>query len=365
MNGSSEHINYTAADIQRYHAGEMTPQERHALEKAALDDPFLADALEGYLHTKTAQSDLALIQSRLKNKTRKEETAVVVSMPVRRFPWLRVAALFVLVAGGAWLAYRFSFAPQKEIATTQAAREEKAVVKTPMTTSPQTGFDTSGTITDSQLNQPSIPDNTVVFAPSIQATSPNAPALNKEEASTLSLQRAATDSSMQNNVAAATDVAAPSAMNHVYTGRQRSDDSASLNEVVVTKKGKDSLQLDVRMKPAADAEKNMEQRAFNARSKAPERKQPVSELLEPEEGWSNFNSYVVQNLEVPSDLKTKPAGTGEVELAFDLNEAGEPVNIKVVRSLCAACDAEAIRLLKEGPKWKKESKKKGKVTIRF
>lgn len=34
-------------DIERYLKGEMTPAERHALEKKSLSDPFLADALEG------------------------------------------------------------------------------------------------------------------------------------------------------------------------------------------------------------------------------------------------------------------------------------------------------------------------------
>ena len=34
-------------DIERYRKGELTPSEMHALEKKALSDPFLADALEG------------------------------------------------------------------------------------------------------------------------------------------------------------------------------------------------------------------------------------------------------------------------------------------------------------------------------
>jgi hypothetical protein len=34
-------------DIRRYINGEMSPEEQHALEKKALRDPFLADALEG------------------------------------------------------------------------------------------------------------------------------------------------------------------------------------------------------------------------------------------------------------------------------------------------------------------------------
>ena len=34
-------------DIERYLRGEMTAAEMHALEKEALADPFLADALDG------------------------------------------------------------------------------------------------------------------------------------------------------------------------------------------------------------------------------------------------------------------------------------------------------------------------------
>jgi hypothetical protein len=56
---SSKNNGFTASDIERYYSGKMSPQERHALEKAALDDPFLADALEGYTFT---------IKNRLKKK---------------------------------------------------------------------------------------------------------------------------------------------------------------------------------------------------------------------------------------------------------------------------------------------------------
>ena len=34
-------------DIEKYLKGELTPAQMHALEKEALNDPFLADALEG------------------------------------------------------------------------------------------------------------------------------------------------------------------------------------------------------------------------------------------------------------------------------------------------------------------------------
>ena len=59
-------------DIKRYLDGEMTPVERHALEKKALSDPFLADALEGseQISTTDFSGDIAslhtLIDQRVK-----------------------------------------------------------------------------------------------------------------------------------------------------------------------------------------------------------------------------------------------------------------------------------------------------------
>jgi CarboxypepD_reg-like domain len=38
---------YSAADIEKYLKGELSPREMHELENAALEDPFLADALDG------------------------------------------------------------------------------------------------------------------------------------------------------------------------------------------------------------------------------------------------------------------------------------------------------------------------------
>src|SRR5437764_112698 len=49
MNEDKNHINYSAMDIEKYHRGELSPAAMHAMEMAALDDPFLADAMEGYM----------------------------------------------------------------------------------------------------------------------------------------------------------------------------------------------------------------------------------------------------------------------------------------------------------------------------
>ena len=62
------HKVYTAADFERYYSGQMSDAEMHALEKSALEDPFLADALEGYSYTKTPVHDVAELKERLSKK---------------------------------------------------------------------------------------------------------------------------------------------------------------------------------------------------------------------------------------------------------------------------------------------------------
>ena len=59
-------------DIEKYLNGKLTPAEMHALEKKALSDPFLAEALEGAEHIGGAEFSkdvIALNENILKRKT--------------------------------------------------------------------------------------------------------------------------------------------------------------------------------------------------------------------------------------------------------------------------------------------------------
>jgi TonB family protein len=83
---------------------------------------------------------------------------------------------------------------------------------------------------------------------------------------------------------------------------------------------------------------------------------------EPADGWYNYDVYIVNNINLPTEVKTRRT-TGQVQLSFDVTAKGEPINIKIEKSLCKECDEEAIRLVKEGPKWKSKSKRKQRVTV--
>lgn len=60
---------YTAADIEKYHRGQLSAAEMHAMEKAALEDPMLAEAMDGYAHANyPVADDINDLQQRLQKR---------------------------------------------------------------------------------------------------------------------------------------------------------------------------------------------------------------------------------------------------------------------------------------------------------
>lgn len=81
-------------------------------------------------------------------------------------------------------------------------------------------------------------------------------------------------------------------------------------------------------------------------------KNKVDEIKpEPIGGIKEYKKYIEQNLVRPSEPSCKKI-KGKVVLQFSVNTSGHPQNITVKKSLCPSLDQEAIRLLKDGPKWK-------------
>lgn len=81
-------------DIAKYHKGTLTSAERHALEKKALSDPFLADALEGagQISPDDLARDVADLQRKIKGGGQR---------PL--FTPLRIAAGVVVIVAAGWM----------------------------------------------------------------------------------------------------------------------------------------------------------------------------------------------------------------------------------------------------------------------
>jgi CarboxypepD_reg-like domain/Gram-negative bacterial TonB protein C-terminal len=97
------HINYTAEDIQQYLSGKLTPLQMNAMEKAALTDPFLAEAIEGYegMQQEDWKKQLAELKEGF---SQQNTTAKVIALP-RKTNWFKYAAAVLLIGGTATISY--------------------------------------------------------------------------------------------------------------------------------------------------------------------------------------------------------------------------------------------------------------------
>jgi len=95
---------WTAADFDRYHRGEMPAAEMHSLEMQALEDPFLQDEMDGYRHTDKSVEDVENLQIKINNS--KSKTKIVW---FKRESFTRiagVAAVFIILTGIGWYLYQ-------------------------------------------------------------------------------------------------------------------------------------------------------------------------------------------------------------------------------------------------------------------
>jgi len=352
----------------------------HALEKAAMNDPFLADALEGYAFTDNAQGDLEKIKKRLAEKSQNKRI-----VPLFSQTWIRVAAVVLILGVGGWLL----FSNKKQENQFANSTAEKILQKD--TQDVAKGTVTNPPLIDSALTDSSskfsMPDQEIIVSsgpvrknsgrkltpPGVvqSETSYNYKSENKS-ADSLSKKDV-----VQQNVAAAEmnkDVTAKpsarsafdrSASENFYRDSQTNDKEALSGKAAGVKVNDTLKNFDVTMKPLNDQVSEVVVTASGQKkSKQYRFENIVVDTLEPSGGWVKYDDYVANNIRVPDEIRQKEV-SGVVELSFDVDKNGLATNIKVEKSLCDRCDQEAIRLLKEGPKWTKKKNKKGKLIVRF
>ena len=392
MKGPSNDKIFSAAEIERYHSGQMSAAERHALEKAALDDPFLADALEGYTFTATPAEDIRILQERLQKRTSKKGLVVWLGQNT----WARAAVLLLFAGVAGWLLLHSDLQKEKTIAggapetrtvTPPAEKVQPPAVTDSITFQNKSTEENAPVTTNSALNteradrpEQEVKRPTQQLTKSIPQKEPSAQKRTEGElvrAPEPTTRDLVTGQQKEENLAQRR--ARSTNSGPFLNNRNFSNDIASKNiqadsnalamhlqdKVAGVEVTKDSVKnLNIVLKPLEGSMNEVVVVGYGAKNKKSERLQGRIEESEPAEGWGNFNDYVAQNLVEPQELREK-AISGEVELSFEVNKEGEAVNIRVEKSLCSKCDEEAVRLLKEGPKWKKKKKKKGRLAIHF
>lgn len=459
---------FTASDIERYHHGLLSSKEKNELEKAALDDPFLADALEGYAAAGVnAADDISDLQKRLEERINKEKI-IPVGKRSAKFFWLRVAAIVILAAGAGILIYQFGFNnKEKNVAQNISTKKaESAKDSNPLTTlTPQKKADSSVKVetnkTDAAFkNESAVAPNKKIIvsagksnsaSDSISVTSGLTPKSDKvltpDKSSSVSNGYTLTapekkeiknnqpviiqkDHITANNVTTLDEVVANKKMpeknqneslykakqkdinnlwnsyqvhNNIFHGRVMDENNNPLPFANITNisdsvgtyadaKGyfnlvsPDSiLNVQIRSVGFDNATVQLKYGALNNNIVLQENKNADAVILshkkfnadssrmalfkidepEPNDGWGTYDLYLTNNLKMPDEAITKQL-KGEVEVSFDVDKNGQPVNMKIERSLCNECDKEAMRVIKEGPKWKRKAKKgRATVTVSF
>lgn len=421
-------INYNAHDIERYLNRQMNAAEMHAFERAMMDDPMLADAVDGYqsvIGKRNIDADLAELKTKLNPK---KENGKVITGFFR--PWMSVAATLVIVLT-AVLFYRYQ--NQTPLTETVAVKEQKA--KEPVTVPKETVVDsTTVAINETKPVQEisaapkilpkkeskQVKDNAVSteaqsdFAKSQAAAPPEtdvATTIAPPAPSVAKLEKK--DEAFSNNIAnseAKTKAKLPTL--NKFTGVVVDENNNPLPFANITEiksrvgtyadaKGNftmiaaDSV-ISIETKSAGYSTANVllrnnqqqkivlkdeaviagaptrDQLFERNRNRTSVMKEEVTEMeSEPVDGWDKYSTYVLNNLRTDNITDKRRFSESqlqkEVELSFDVNPDGSIANVKVVRSNCSTCNNEAIRLIKEGPKWKSKTGKKerARFTVQF
>ena len=151
--------------IRQYLAGELDDKAMHALERQALDDPFLAEALEGYAgHEPDQSAQLAELQQRLEQRVEQAEKG---KLRLLYYRWASAAAILVILGlSFLWINRQQSAELQKNIAKTEdtqpAPRTYKATDTTRQALVPPDAVTPAGTLASKKAPprvaaQPAVP----------------------------------------------------------------------------------------------------------------------------------------------------------------------------------------------------------------
>lgn len=90
----------------------------------------------------------------------------------------------------------------------------------------------------------------------------------------------------------------------------------------------------------------------------------VEDQPEPAGGMQAFYEYVGKNLKYPSQAR-RMGIEGKVFVQFVVNTDGSITDVQAIKGIGAGCDEEAVRVLREAPKWKPGKQRGRPVRVRM
>lgn len=322
--------------LEDYLDGKLDAKTMNRVEREALDDPFVAEALAGLSESpKRSLQSISLLQKQLHERVAEQKSFKKTSV----ITWQRLS--IAAAAAVVFVAVSVMFWMKEENYQKQLAGRAKKVDVT------------------------IAPDPIEVAPPAVQA----APVIASESADEVRAKeidkavKAAKTNSYATRVKAKRSLpaAAPA-----QTGLSlRADDSvnsanATLNEVAVV--GYAAKAKNVAVSDSSKVEKAVSGQVAAVRirgmaspsSKAVLGSQPIG-------GWHKLWSYIEKN----NAFKGKELVGQFVQLDFKIGKDGTPEDVKVLKGADHKYEEEAIRLLLNGPKWEQPAKENTRMTFKI
>ncbi len=431
--GSTHNKQYHAAEIRSYLTGQMRPEEMHALEKAALDDPFLEEAIEGMreaLAQHGAEKVMAPLADLKAAIAERSNPPKIVPFFQRKLFRMAAAAVLILVAG-TWIYTNLSSKEKNDTLAVQPGTAEQPAAGAaidPSTDSlpaaaPSAAPDNKDSRTALKPVEPVYParvlKNVPVKAHSMAkapVVAPAAPVFAQDSTNQLSKP---VEEKVADDLAKADRLEKEAALNKDRSAAIKEEETKSrmmnmannyfkgkvvdplnnplanvsitpLNSQQTFLTDKDGLfqipvadtQVTVMVSTVGYTTRNFQlnnQGFMNQLSLEPV-KNNLSEVVitqpsrkkdsylkkapavlvqtaTPDGGWVAFENYVEAN------NKLKGQKQVQVVVSFAIDRKNELSDFRIEQSGGAAQDAEAIRLIKEGPAWKLNKSRKDRVMV--
>ena len=330
--------------LEDYLDGKLDSKAMHQLEKQALEDPFIAQALAGLSESpKRASQSISILQKQLYERVAQQQVAKKDTI----FTWQRLsvaaaaAVMFVSVS-------IIFFMREKENRDQLAKQPHKVEVnlapKPETETTPNTG-----TSAGAAMAAGADADQNALAAAAIDSAKKQLYASNSAKEKT-NIQAASPVVSGQINPETARSAASiPSNMGQVDPNKEKQADMMVDRHAFAMKKAAPVQKDSVNAQGGALAEVAVATASKSIATVAPAASAPIG-------GWAKLDTYISDHNKLAASKPDK-----FVQLSFIIDNEGKPSDIKVEKGISKEFDDEAIRLIKEGPKWE-QTKQTSRIT---
>lgn len=330
---------------QKWLSGDGRRDDEAALANAAQDDPFVADAMAGY--EAMPESDHLAAHERLRRRLAARDHDGLAVLPRARYYQVAAAVAMLLLAGGAfWYANR----PSDTVAVVMDSPKTPAEAIAPPAESVEQETMPSPDPIPEQRPRPRRDADGPVVLPA-QPLPPSMPARGLGEATAPAVPSSAEDYA-EADLLVVEDAAAR---------------GAAPSQAEALKEAKEeAVSAPVKTRTSPPAAKMAPRRMLTPPAPSETSSLPVFSALPqggtaPAGGAEALAQYFATQLRKPLAVQRGEI-SGTVQVSFIVSPGGRLSDFLVTKPLCTPCDAEAIRLLEEGPAWEVSGADAVKVT---